>query len=321
MSEDQIKQIQMGFEDDICKEVSRLLLVNGVKYKAAFYGDALLDFLTLNRKYIKQQARSVMLSKEITKNQSQDPDRWNQLQNIIKIASTGGNLNRFQSRKLYEPNSHDALLYNWHIHHLHLSPNTHNKDQRFNVRTKYLLFAVIHPTTIYFLDFDSHQTDYVFAEENWLRIIINNWPSQLTPYDGDPVFSNGQAITTELRSKLWKNYCIGFTKVDGKAYVDPGIGVMSSGHSLMVVSQRNEIVRWIYEHSKFIAENKTGFEDAFLKLFNISSDKIVYKLRLAPKIQIYEQTTQDILFEYPNYMVKSTNADKENQENPLQHSI
>ena len=309
MTDEQIKQVRIGFEDDICKEVDRILLVNNIKQKTENYADALLDFLTINRKYIKQHPRAVLLSKEITQNQSQNPDRWNQLQNIIRIANAGDNLNPFQSRKLYEPNSHDTLLYNWHIHHLHLSPNSHNKDQRFNERTEYLVFAVIHPTTIYFLDFDSHYTDYVFAEENWLRIIINNWPSLLTPYDGDPVFSNGQAVTTELRNKLWKNYTLGFTKVDGKAYVHPGIGVTSSGHSLMVVNQRNLILGWIYEQSKLIAENKTEFEDAFLQLFNISSDKIVYKLRLAPKIQIYEQTTQDILFEYPNYMTKNTNND------------
>ncbi|MBX2905682.1 MAG: hypothetical protein KF744_06570 [Taibaiella sp.] len=310
MTEGKIEQILIGFEDDICKEVERIFSVNCIKHKPGSYGEALLDFLTINRKYIKQQAREILLSKEINQNRLQNLDRWNQLQNIVKKAGSGENLNPFQSRKLYEPNSHDALLYNWHIHHLHLSPNTHNRDQRFNERTEYLVFAVIHPTTIYFLDFDSHHTDYVFAEENWLRIIVNNWPSLLTPYDGDPVFSNGQAITNELRNKLWKNYSLGFAKVDGKAYVHPGIGVTLSGHSLMVVNQRNLIIRWIYEHSKFLAENKTQFEDAFLKLFNISSDEIVYKLRLVPTIQIYEQTTQDILFEYPNYVTKRANFRK-----------
>ncbi len=295
----------MDLEGDIQKEVERVLGANGVKYKAKNYADSLTDYLTLNRKYIKQQPREVLLSKELSIKQSSDPNRWNQLQNIIRAVKKGGNLNQYQSERLYQVNFHDYLLYNWNIHHLHLSSEQNRKDKRFNKRTKYLVFACVKKEAIYFLDFASHDQANIFAEENWLRIIANNWPSLLTPYDGDPIFSNGQKITTALRNELWNTgYSIGFTKVDDNAYVDPGIGITSSGHSILVMIERNEIIRWVYEHGKLIIESKTEFEEAFAKLFNISSEKIRYKARLTPRIQIYEQTTGDILFEYPNYITK-----------------
>ena len=292
----------MDLENDIQREIERILLANGIKYKAKRYADSLTDYFTLNRKYIRQHPREVILSKELVAKQVSDPTKWSQLQNIIRVARAGENLNKYQSDRLYQANFHDYLLYNWNIHHLHLSSDHNKKDRRFNKRTQYLVFAQIKKESIYFLDFASHDQANIFAEEDWLRIIVNNWPTLLTPYDGDPIFSNGQKITTTLRNEVWnKGYSIGFTKVDDRAYVDPGVGITASGHSLLVMMERNEVIRWVYEHGTLITESKIELEETFAKLFSLSPEKIIYRVRLRPRIQIFEQTTGYVLFEYPNY--------------------
>lgn len=296
----------MDLEGDILAEIERILSANGIRYKAQNYESALTDFLTVNRKYIKPKRREVFISKELNARQTSDAQKWSKLRTIIAAGRNGENLNRYQSSRLFEIQFHDYLLYNWNIHHLHLSTEPHKKDARFNKRTEFLVFVRVMPEAIYFLDFASHDDTNIFAQENWLRIIVNNWPHLLTPYDGDPIFSNGEEITTTLRKEMWeKHYAIRFTKVDDKAYVDPGMGVVASGHSLQVMLDRNEIIRWGYEHGKFIVDNKIELEEGFAQIYNLSPEKIVYKARLLPRIQIYEQTTGDILFEYPKYLTKS----------------
>lgn len=105
---------------------------------------------------------------------------------------------------------------------------------------------------------------------------------------------------------MWeKHYAIGFTKVDDKAYVDAGLGTTMSGHSSLVMMRRNDIVRWLHIHSELIKESRVEIEEVFANLYEVPPKKMVYKVRLEPLIQIYEEATGDVLANFPNYITKA----------------
>jgi len=100
-----------NFENDL-KQGMHLMFSNlGVKIPIKKnLDDMLIDYLTINKKLVHYKKRQVFVSPELEIKLQTHPKR-NEVEQIKKRLSTGGNVNFFQSKKLFQTKFHDHLLY------------------------------------------------------------------------------------------------------------------------------------------------------------------------------------------------------------------
>jgi len=101
---------------------------------------------------------------------------------LQELLEDGKNVNGFLSRNILHATgkaSRDGLLFHYDIHHFHLS-NERDADG-FVSRSDYLLFAVVKPEDVFFVDVRRHPArgSAGWASQELLRTVHSNWP-QLT---------------------------------------------------------------------------------------------------------------------------------------------
>lgn len=112
---------------------------------------------------------------------------------------------------------------------------------------------------------------YVFAKKELLEIIDNNWPELLKDYTTEDTMMLIHNVIDEEREKARKSgVMLGMTEVNGKIIVNPGIGVVTNGHNIVLVKKANAIMRFVQEslmeidknkeEMKAVLSDKSGFE-------------------------------------------------------------
>lgn len=89
-----------------------------------------------------------------------------------------------------------------------------------------------------------------------LEILDKNWPGILTEYNTEDVISllhNPSDEEIDLARK--KGVTFGATEVNGRAIINPGLGVVTSGSNIHVVKRANEIIRFLQESLMQIDDN------------------------------------------------------------------
>ncbi|WP_184549321.1 hypothetical protein [Mucilaginibacter sp. FT3.2] len=96
-------------------------------------------------------------------------------------------------------------------------------------------------------------------------------------------------VTGLERQTLWdKGYLLGMTTIRGTVFHNPGIGRATSGHSILVTKQVNEIFRWLWK----ITEQINLYYDKILRY--IGADILTGRLHLRigkNSIEIYEKSS------------------------------
>ena len=96
---------------------------------------------------------------------------------LRQILVEGGNVNGFLSKNIRRATSWDGLLWQYGMHHFHLGRES-IKDGFVN-RSDYLLFAIVAPEDVFFVDVRLHppRGDGIkWVSQNLLRIVHANWP-------------------------------------------------------------------------------------------------------------------------------------------------
>lgn len=268
----------------------------GVKIpiKDDFY-EMLIDYLTINKKYINQKSRQVFVSPLLQAKLENHPKR--RIVGYIKyLLEEGRNVNIFQSKKLFQSKFHDHLLYEWSIYHFHLS-NEFEKKKVFVKQTDQLLFAYIDDHQAIFLDLENHKPG-IFAGEKWLEILDTYYPHILEKHHAKYIKDISPDLNSVERQTMWnKGYTIGMTKVNGKIIHSPGIGRTTSGHSLLVTILADNIMTWLFKINQ-------QFKEIRLEIcieFNLRADAD-FKLRFGETaLEIYEVKSKIIILTYPSY--------------------
>jgi hypothetical protein len=207
----------------------------------------LVDFMNLEMKLVKPIKRVVHKS-DILKSRN-IPSQYSQaLLYIEKKILQGEDITFHQSRKSLDPSDTDDLLNAWVIHHLHLSQNISEKDEPFYDRSDYLLFVTFRDNQAFFIDARKHKEQNVFAKQEFLEIIDNNWPQLLKVHSHvDAEFLNNGYSDEEIKILRRKGYSITTTQVNGKFIINPGIGITTSGHNIHTVQRANEVCRYLFD--------------------------------------------------------------------------
>jgi hypothetical protein len=281
------------FRDDLKNEISEILNDSGLKISLdQNIHKILIDFFNLNSKILEPKKRNVYIVPEFEEKIKVHYKKL-EIQTIIQLASDGGNLNCFQTHKIIQSKQIDHLSNEWNIFHFHLSLEP-DKKPKFVKRGNLLLFAYVDEKNIIFLGLDKHKDS--FSDIKWLEILEKNYPHVMKKFLALDLPSVGQNFTTADREKMWKSgLSSGFMNINGKTYLCPGIGKVTSGYSIGVIKQSNDILNWITHIEDIIKKEKDFFDN---KLVNL-------KLRFGEKtMEIYEKENGNTFFEFPNFELK-----------------
>lgn len=187
------------------------------------------------------------------------------------------------------------MLNDWYIKHIHLSDSKGQKGQKFYDRSKYLLFIAFNDTQAFFIDIREHNEQNVFAKKEFLEIIHNNWPQALKViHDAEEVVPGKSYSDAEHDMLRRKGYSVGMTEINGKIVMNPGVGITTSGHNVLLVGKANDIMRYLQqtlleietneEEMKKLLSEKAGYEIKEL-------DICITRLNQWPFFNVYEKNS------------------------------
>lgn len=121
-----------------------------------YENDYILNYCILKQRIISKNPRIILKSKEFVC----PPEYISKLEFIENIIKVGGNLTPFLSRGVLDCNRDDLMLYDWGIHHLHITNERDEvKKDGFMKRSDLLLYAYFDEKAAYFLMTINHSGD------------------------------------------------------------------------------------------------------------------------------------------------------------------
>jgi hypothetical protein len=285
------------------KEVIDLIEVyyktNGIAYNPSTnVHRCIIDFLNLELKLIKPVPRKIFISKELKK-RIIPTENFLALLSIDKKVQNGSDITFHQSKKAFEPSYNDPLLNDWLIHHLHLSDWKEKSIDKFYARTKLVLFAIFSARQAFFIDVRPHGKlgePYVFAKKELLEIIDNNWPDLLNDYRTEDVLILKHSVTDEERHKARKGgVSLGMTEVNDRVIMNPGLGIVTSGHNVMIVHKANQVIRFVQESLMEIDKDEEGMKLALSQKSGIQIKELdisIHRLDKWPYFRVYERNSK-----------------------------
>lgn len=293
--------MKIDFESDLKLELERISSEMGIKI--SFKNDLhqiLLDYLTIRLKIIDIKVRKVKFNPNFFTQLKNHP-KEREIQKISQLASVGGNLNPFQSKRLLQSRFHDHLSSEWNIYHFHLSLKLEKSG--FVKQVNQLLFAYIDNDQIIFLGTDKHKNG-IFGDTKWIEILHDYFPKSIEKYKDSKILDIYPKLNAEERQLLWnKGISTGFTKIRDTIYHNPGIGRMTSGHSMDVSRTTMEIMRWIRKLKLQLEESSKEI----CELLNIQESESEFGIRILEKMELYEKTSGIKILEFPQILVEKNN--------------
>ena len=236
--------MKFNFEEDMRKFLSKNIPY-GIKLpNENDIHKSLINRITLLKKLIPINPRKVKFAPEIKAKFHSHPKK-EVIQSIASRLSKGQDINLFQSKRLFQVQFHDHLIYEWNTYHLHLSLEK-DKKSPFVKQVNQLLFVYISSEEAIILGTDTHK-EGVFGNTKWQEILHDHFPYTISKYKDSVIENLYPDVDAKDRQTLWdKGYTLGMTKVRNQVYMNPGVGRSTSGHSMLVVSQVNQTIRWLY---------------------------------------------------------------------------
>ena len=177
----------------------------------------------------------------------------NGLKNIEQIILNGDDLTPYLSRQVKNLDSHDTLLDDWGIYHIHLG--VQKKPNDFSQRTGPVLFAKIDKEFAYFIQILDHGGRHEpWFNKNLIKIIHKNWPEIIKNFLLN-IDINSVNLSKDIKN--WRRAGVNTPIVlnDGTAYISLGGGYVSSMDNIQHKRMTNNIISYI-ESLETMIKNK-----------------------------------------------------------------
>lgn len=240
----------------------------------------LLRWLDFRLRVIDPRPRAVHLSNRFPK--QLDEPYATAFRKLVEAISTGEDINAFQGKGIVRGDSSgkkrsertDLLWADWGIHHLHIAKAPDEREGYFSARSDFLLFVVFGHDVALLLDIQPHSGDDLrFVREDLIKLVAQDWPSALEPFELKGVLAPARVWTEAERKKLRASGLDAPLIIDGKVYFSPGQGVTTAStpgrvtHAMMRLSRNLQaLAQQVLEpDSQFRAElaAPTQLEGAF----------------------------------------------------------
>lgn len=238
--EQEVITLQYKIEMDLCEDYSEMvqswMKEHGVQSDKDGE-DLWYDFFNLQKKSVIPRKRIVHYSKEFACPSEVEPG----LKLLVQKFENGDDVSLHLSKDATSPSEFDGLLYDWGIYHFHLGETIDHQTGRIE-RTGPVLFAKIDNENVYCINVYSHGkiVQQPWAKQDLLKIIHNNWPQTIAKWklpDGIELCPESIALPSDSQYAFLRRSGISTAIfVDkGIAYISPGGGYMSTGHSQEIV--------------------------------------------------------------------------------------
>jgi hypothetical protein len=189
-------------------------------------------------------------------------EAWGSVFYLCHLFEAGLSVLPFLSKSICDadPSRSDGLLWDYGMHHFHLSRNF--DDQEFVPRSGYLLFAIVAESDVYFVDVRPHQDreGLQWIRQDLLKIVHVNWP-EIT-CSRELRGCTGSKITDLQKKELRRKHINSATELGGKAIAPIGLGTMGDGHSAWCRVWGDKLLHELKIHSDYFqgmpTELRTG---------------------------------------------------------------
>ena len=201
---------------------------------------------------------------------------WRAVFRIRHLLADGRTVVPYLSRKVNDSTTKDGLLWDFGMHHFHLSEQL--GESEFVERSDYLLFAIVAEEDAYFVDVREHQDpeNLLWVRQDLLKIVHSNWPD-LT-YSHVLRGAKGSLLTDNEKQELRRKNVIHVPDLGGLAIIPLGGGTVSDGSSFLGRLWGDKVVHEIERHKLYLY-NQLAELKAALQVKGIdTSDEMKFQL-------------------------------------------
>ena len=272
----------MNFEADLIDCIKHLFDRVGIRYKDSMNArDFAARYFETRVRRIVPMPRNVHFSEEIhqslgslvqEKSGKPSEEKLDALRAVFLIRDLlckGESVTKFLSKGVNELKKTDGLLWDFGMHHFHLSTEL-KCPGGFVKRSDFLLFAIITGAEAYFVDVRPHHDSegLVWVRRDLLDIVYSNWPELIEYHVLQG--GTGDALTDKQRKELRKknvNYTI---QLGSDAVFSIGGGMTGNGSSLVCKVLADKL---LYE----IERQQVYFDTHHSELLSALKDKGIAK--------------------------------------------
>ena len=205
-------------------------------------------------------------------------DAWRTVFRLHHLFTSGGDLTPYLSRRIKDAASRDGLLWDYGMHHFHLSSRIEKSG--LIKRSNYLLFAIVTDDCAYFVDVRKHREpqNLQWVRQDLLGIVHTNWPEITAALALRGV--DGSTLTDEQKKELRRKNVNTVHDFGEYAIMPPGGGTMFDGTSVWCRMWADRLLREIEWHEDTLGSEPEEARAA-LQAKGLATDGIT-NLRLVP---------------------------------------
>jgi hypothetical protein len=254
------------FLQDLRETAESILDRFQVKYQAGEPVRTVIErWVNLQLKLIKPVGRTVHYSDRIVM-ESIPSSQQAAISTIQKAFEDGTDVNPYLSKRILSPNYTDALFSDWGIHHLHVNSTHEPSPSCFIQRSDNLLFVLVHPANVYFVEIRPHGEDYVFAQKSILETINRNWPKLLEPYRLKGVLGVSTHVNDpEMIQKMREAGVNVLHQIGDAVYAPMGGGLTTAATGAEVTTRTDQLYRMADTANEWLSVNGREVFDSFSK--------------------------------------------------------
>lgn len=256
----------MNFQRDLVDIVQRYFAQKGISYCGSGDADDLAArYFEMLIRRISPVPRRAHFSEELHDSlgiltQETDPkqrtkalEAWNAAFRIWHLFSSGGDLTPYLGKGIKCATSRDGLLWDYGMHHFHLSRGFEKSGSGFARRSDYLLFALVADEDAFLVDVRNHRDpeDLLWVRQDLLKIVHRNWPEITSSRILHGI--RGQTLTDEQKKELRRKNANTVADLGDYAIAPLGWGTMATGSSTSCRMRANKLLHELEWHEDVLS--------------------------------------------------------------------
>lgn len=219
-------------------------------------------------------------------------EAWQAVFRVRSQFVQGDRVTQYLSRKTCDSTFKDGLLWDYGMHHFHLS--TQFVSPGLIRRSAYLLFAIVTDEDVFFVDVRKHSDpqNLQWVRQDLLWIVSSNWPEIANRYILRGV--TGSTMSDEEKRKLRKKNINSAPQLEGHAVAPIGGGTTIDGSSIRCRAWADLLIHEI-NHHKLVLNNHTSVLKTSLKARGLkTTGKSDFKLAPLDSLELTEEQIESL---------------------------
>ena len=192
-------------------------------------------------------------------------EAWGTVFHLRHLFESGDTVMSFLSKEVNntEPKKPDGLLWDYAMHHLHLSRK--DDGDGFVKRSDWLLFVIVADQEVFFVDVRPHEDPEKFqwVRQDLLDIVHSNWP-ELAESRVLHGFTGAKVTNAEKLELRRKNINVAH-EVGGRAIAPLGFGTTGDGHSRLCRFLADKFLYELEEHRRILDSSSAELRATFIE--------------------------------------------------------